>query len=208
VEITGDKFETVTDSEGKYKLNLPRGLYHVLLHWYGDCSQVRRAPFKLETGDDFTFDFLLVSCRIVDTEKDDAGSLRNNQDANMSIPLAEQAPEYREQVISAASNGRPEILVSFGKYDNQRDCIEYFSLDNQVIKNLSSYPMLPMPLPVTVTVDRYTIGASTVVWHKKAMTFHFAGDVSVSDGHMTSQARSASLSFSKRVPIVHTDSDK
>jgi hypothetical protein len=206
---TGDEFEIATNAEGKYELPLPAGSYSILLHWYGDCSRVRRAPFKLEEKENLTFDFLLVSCRIVDTEtRGETSPPRVQDDVGLTIPLDVQSPEYREQVIPAGEGGQPEILVSFGKYDNQADYIRYFSLDNQIIKNLSVNPIIPLPLPVTVTVDRYTIRASTVVWHKKAMTFDFVGDVSVSDGHVTGSRDSAILYFRNGVPTVRTDSAK
>jgi hypothetical protein len=208
--IEGTEFETTTDTEGRYELDLPSDSYRVLLHWYGDCSEIHRAPFRLGKGDYLTFDFLLVSCQIVDTEKDAPPSttVTGDSEAAMSIPLSKQAPGYREQVIPAGGHGRPEILVSFGKYDNQADHIEYFCLQNQRIKNLSSRPFSPMPLPVTVTVDRYTIRASRVLWYKKTMTFHATGDVSISDGHVTVKASSAVLSFPRGVPKVLADPKK
>ena len=200
----GNKFETATDKQGRYELSLPVDAYHVLVHWYGDCSQVHRAPFTLRKGDNLTFDFLLTSCRIIDMDDDATigSTVPGSNNPELSVPLSQQASEYREQVIPGDKNGRPEILVSFGKYDNQVDHIEYFPLDNQIVKNSTSQPFYPMPMPVTVTVDKYTLRGSRVIWHKKAMTFCVTGDVSVSDGHATILARSAILSFAHGIPIV------
>lgn len=88
------------------------------------------------------------------------------------------------------------MLVSFGKYDNQGCHITYFSLDNEVVKNLSpGVKRLGMSLPVTITVDKYTVRASTVVLDRKAMIFIVPGKVTVSDGTATVEGKSAILAF-------------
>jgi len=59
-----------------------------------------------------------------------------------------------------------------------------------------------LSLPVTITVDRYTLRASSVILEKGKMVFEASGQVSLSDGTLTTNAESATLSFSGSEPKV------
>ena len=57
----GGKYQARTDSTGRYTLDLPPGTYKMLLAWMGgDCSEIHRAPFRLDAGAHLTFDFLVM----------------------------------------------------------------------------------------------------------------------------------------------------
>jgi len=205
--------ESVTNKDGKYVAKLPSGSYHEWVEWFGDCPKIRRAGFDLAPAEHFKFDFIVVACPIVDTERievpfqgsgsRDASSLPPEPEGRMDVPLAKQRGGYQEQLFPANSGQWPEIIISFGKYDNEPSRTTYFSLTNQIVKNLSPRPtIVPRPLPVTITVDRYTLRASDVVLTKKAMTFELRGEVSISDGVYTQQGSSATLSFPGGKPKV------
>jgi hypothetical protein len=205
----GKSVDVSTDPFGIYSASLPDDVYRIRVHWIGECSIVRRAAFKLASGDRLTFDFLLVPCPIVDTEKvevqleglDNVSSTGPSE--RMDVPLDKQQPSYREQVIAAAPGQRPEIIVSFGKYDHAGDKITYFSLDHATTARSASGVAVPsLPLPVTITVDRYTIRAQTVELSQGAMAFRATGNVSFSNGKNTVLAKSAVLNFEGGAPKV------
>jgi hypothetical protein len=54
---------------------------------------------------------------------------------SMNVPLAKQTEKYQEQLIPARRDHWPEIIVSFGKYDNQVDEIRYFPVQQVVINS-------------------------------------------------------------------------
>jgi hypothetical protein len=121
----------------------------------------------------------------------------------MNIPLTEQTEKYQEQLIPAERNRWPEIVVSFGKYDNQVDEIRYFPLHQLLINPFNiPDPPIPLSLPVTITVDRYTLRASSVILDKRKMVFKASGQVSLSDGTLTTNAESVTLSFSGGEPKI------
>lgn len=206
------EYESATDNKGIYVVDLPSGSYREWLQWFGECPKIRRAVFKLVAAEHLKFDFLVVACSIVDTERfevplEEPSSGHSpptlSLESQMDVPLAQQKGGYQEQLFPAIDRQRPEIIISFGKYDNEPNQTTYFSLENQVVKNLSTRPaILPKPLPVTITVDHYTVRASNVVLSKKTMIFEARGDVSVSDGVNTRQGNSATLTFPAGIPKV------
>jgi hypothetical protein len=58
---------------------------------------------------------------------------------------------------------------------------------------------------VTITVDRFTLRASSVILDKRKMVFKASGQVSLSDGMHTTNARSATLFFLDGEPKVKVD---
>jgi hypothetical protein len=197
------EYQAVTDQAGQYTVSLPAGTYRTRLHWFGDCSEIHRAPFTLGSGEHLTFDFIVVACpashpvkRELSLEEPETSGTA----AKMNVPLADQTDKYQEQVIPAERNQWPEIVISFGKCDNQGDRIQYFPLQNQKVINRTSTPVIMLSLPVTVSVDRYTLRASSVFLDKKTMVFEATGDVSVSDGKSKRTAASATLSFPSGLP--------
>jgi hypothetical protein len=204
----------VTDGAGKYMIDLPPGTYNMRLAWMGgDCSEIRRAPFRLSAGTRLTLDFLVLRCPISDPIiskmpfEQEAKQPVSPQGTNpMNVPRTEQTEKYQEQLIPAERHRWPEIVVSFGKYDNQVNEIRYFPL-HQVLINPFAIPDPPIPLslPVTITVDRYTLRALGGVLDKKKMVFKAKGEVSVSDGRTTRKGTSAMLSFSRGLPRVEIE---
>jgi hypothetical protein len=121
----------------------------------------------------------------------------------MNVPLTEQTEKYQEQLIPSKRNRWPEIIVSFGKYDNRVDKVRYFPLHQKVVNPFAiPNPPIPLSLPVTITVDRYTLRASSVILDKGKMVFMTSGQVSISDGTITTNAKSAALSFSGGEPKI------
>jgi len=215
----GPKFQATTDGTGRYTIDLPQGTYRMLLSWKGgdDCSEIHRASFRLEAAARLTLDFLVKQCPSSEPvwkylpAEDVEKYVRSQKERNpmnvplnpMNIPLTEQAEKYQEQLIPAEQNRWPEIVLSFGKYDNRGDVIRYFPLHQLVLNPFHiPDPPIPLSLPVTVTADRYTLRALDVVWDKKAMVFKAKGEVSVSDGQHESTGSSATLSFSSGLPNV------
>lgn len=208
----GGEYQATTDGAGRYTLDLPTGTYKMLLAWMGgDCSEIHRASFRLGAGAHLTFDFLVMQCpthtpliRWVPIEEEEAKTPAKPQGTNpMNVPLTEQTEKYQEQLIPAERNRWPEVVVSFGKYDNKVDEIRYFPLHQLLINPLNiPNPPIPLSLPVTVTVDRYTLRASSVILDKRKMVFKASGDVSLSDGTLTTNAESVALSFSGGEPKI------
>ena len=207
----GGEYQATTDEKGRYAVDLPQGTYKMLLAWMGgECSEIHRAAFELNAGAHLTFDLLVMQCPIIDPiirgtpiEGGAEKSVRSLQTNPMNIPLTEQTEKYQEQLIPAVQNRWPEILLSFGKYDNRVDEIRYFPL-HQIVMNPFAIPNPPIPLilPVTITVDRYTLRASSVILEKGRMVFKASGQVSLSDGTLTTDAASATLSFSDGAPKI------
>lgn len=203
------EYQAVTDGAGKYMIDLPQGTYNMRLEWMGgDCSEIRRAPFRLSAGKRLTLDFLVLQCPISDPligkmpfEQEAKQSVRPQGTNPMNVPVTEQTEKYQEQFIPAERNRWPEIIISFGKYDNQDSETRYFPL-HQVLINPFAIPDPPIPLslPVTITVDRYTLRALGVVLDKKTMVFKAKGEASISDGRTTSTGSSATLVFSHGQP--------
>jgi hypothetical protein len=205
----GGEYNAVTDSTGRYDLGLPLGTYRMTLAWMGgDCSEIHRAPFRVDPGVQLTLDFLVMQCAITDPVimRGPEGALVKQavaplETTSMNVPLAEQTEKYREQTIKAEEHRWPEITVSFGKYENQVDTTRYFPLHQVVVNRpTNSPPPVPLNVPVTVTVDRYTLRASEMVLDKKLMIFRADGDVSISDGTHYNTSNSATLSFSGGLP--------
>jgi hypothetical protein len=206
-------YEAVTDEAGEYALPLPSGTYILSLHWFaGDCSVIRRASFELRSDEHLNLDFIVLTCPITERTRavvvplwhaGDENSLESASPAQgMDVPLAEQRERYQEQVITGKAGKWPEIVVSFGKYDNHGNGVRYYPL-HQVVINHTSRPILPpMSLPVTLTVDRYTLRASNIVLNKKRMVFTAHGAVTFSDGATTAGGSSATLSFFAGRPHV------
>ena len=202
-----DAHNAVTDKTGQYTLDLPEGIYKMHFFWQdGDCSTVRRAPFRLSTGEHLTFDFLIMHCPIADVkaevpyEEGNKGGFKS-----MNVPFRKQGRRYLEQLIPAAPGHWPEIIVSFGKYDNQGDEIRYFPM-HQALGNIpaSTAPLL-LSLPVTVTVDRYTLQALEVILDSNAMVFTAKGNVFVSDGQSSRIGNYATLSFEAGRPRLEME---
>jgi len=200
---TEGRYETVTNELGQYTVELPGGTYRAYLHWGGECPEVHRAEFRINQGEHFVFDYIVVFCGILDTEKADFPweEVRSAPKTDMNIPFAKQKEGYREQVFPSENDQRPEVVISFGRYDHQDDQTKYFPLQNVRVKTTPGHPvMVPMPMPVTITVDRYTVRALTVTLDEKTMVFQADGDVVVSDGNQSVAAKSATLSFSNGRP--------
>lgn len=207
------EYQATTDGTGRYAIELPPGTYKMLLAWMGgdDCSEIHRAAFRLDAGAHLTFDFLTMECPHSDpiiwrSEEEAKKHVRPKPETNpmkMNVPLTEQTENYQEHIIPAEQNRGPEIVLSFGKYDNRVDEIRYFQLHQTVInpKHIPNLPIL-LSLPVTITVDRYTIRASSVILNKRKMVFKAGGQVSLSDGTHTSNGESATLFFSGGEPKI------
>lgn len=210
----GPKYRATTDSTGKYAVDLPPGTYKMLLSWMGgfDCAEVHRASFRLDAAAHLTLDFLVMQCPTgtpiweflppEEAKKEAEKYARSRQTNPMNVPMAEQTEKYQEQLIPAEQN-RPEIVLAFGKYDNRADEIQYFPL-HQMVSNPFHIPNPPIPLslPVTITVDRYTLRGSSVILEKGRMLFTVSGQVSLSDGTHTTNGDSATLSFSGGEPKI------
>jgi len=197
-----DEHEDLADKNGQYTIDLPEGTYKMHFFWRdGDCSVGRRPPFKLSAGEHLTFDFVTMHCPNSEVKPEvpyDEGN-RGGFKA-MNIPFARQGHRHLEQLILDEPGHWPEIIVSFGKYDNQVDEIRYFPTYQGVgIGPASTAPLL-LSLPVTVTVDRYTLQAMEIVL--KAMVFTAKGHVFISDGKSGKMGNYATLSFSDGQPIL------
>lgn len=197
VSNDNDKHEAVTDKAGKYTVHLPDGTYKMHFFWQdGDCSTVRRAPFRLNAAEHLTFDFLIMHCPIADVRPEvpyDEGSGLGFE--SMNVAFNRQGRRYLEQIIPAERDHWPEIIVSFGKYDNQADEIRYFPMHQKFPNVPATTAPLLASLPVTVTVDRYTLQAPEVILDKKTMVFTAKGTVFISDGHSSRIGSYATLSF-------------
>ncbi len=209
-----DKYDSVTDETGKYTLEFPQGTYSISLFWMGgECSKIRRASVSLKAGEHLDFDFLVMSCPDIVPIKAqiqfEGASINESVQLiteAMNIPFSKQTEKYQERAISAQRGHWPEIIVSFGKYDNRVDEILFFPLHQVVINRPTiTPPPIPLSLPVTITVDRYTLRGSEVVWDKKTMTFRAKGEVSVSDGKQNITGASATLSFPVGLPKLEID---
>jgi len=207
----GGEYQATTDTTGRYTIDLPQGTYKMLLSWMGaECSEINRASFRLDPGAHLTFDFLVMQCPIIDRiirkvpiEEEAKTSVRPQGTNPMNVPLTGQTEKYQEQLIPAERNRWPEIIVSFGKYDNRVDEIRYFPLHQLLINPFNiPDPPIPLSLPVTITVDRYTLRASSVILDKKKMVFKASGEVSLSDGTLTTNAETVTLSFSGGEPKI------
>jgi hypothetical protein len=211
----GLKYQASTDSTGRYTIAAPTGTYKMLLSWMGgdDCSEIHRASFRLDAGANLVFGFLVMQCPFSEPvitkeliEKADKKHVETRPPNPMNVPVTEQTEKYQEQLIPAEQNRWPEIIVSFGKYDNRPGEIRYFPF-HQTLMNPFAIPNPPVPLslPVTVTVDRYTLRAESVILEKRTMVFKARGQVSVSDGMRTTNAESATLSFARGEPKIGID---
>lgn len=200
-----DGHEAVTDKAGQYTVDLPEGTYKMHFFWQdGDCSIVRRPPFRLGAGEHLTFDFVIMYCPNTEV-KPEVPYEEGNRDGfkSMNVPFDKQGRRYLEQLIPAESGHWPEIIVSFGKYDNQADEIRYFPMHQAATKNATvTAAPLPLSLPVTITVDRYTLQAMEVVLNKNTMVFTAKGVVFISDGKSGRVGNWATLSFSAGEPSL------
>jgi hypothetical protein len=118
----------------------------------------------------------------------------------MKVPFAKQGRRYVEPLIAAEPGHWPEIIVSFGKYDNQTDEIRYFPMYQVSMNAPATTAALAFSLLVTVTVDRYTLQALEVILNKKTMVFYAKGHVFISDGQSGRIGNYATLSFSAGQP--------
>lgn len=203
VAPNNDKHEAVTDKNGQYAVDLPEGTYKMHLFWQGgDCSIVRRPPFRLSAGEHLNFDFVIMHCPYTEGKSEVPYEEGNDSGfKSMNVPFTRQGRRYSEQLIPAERDHWPEIIVSFGKYDNQVDEIRYFPMYQRAGKAApATAPILALGLPVTVTVDRYTLQAMEVVLDNKAMVFTAKSNVLISDGKSSRMGNYATLSFSAGQP--------
>ena len=199
-----DAHEAVTDKAGQYTVDLPEGTYKMHFFWHdGDCSIGRRPPFRLVAGEHLNFDFVTTHCPNTEVKAEVPYEVANRDGFKaMTVPFARQGRRHLEQLIPAERDHWPEIIVSFGKYDNQPDEIRYFPLLHGVgIGPATTAPLL-LSLPVTVMVDRYTLQALELVLDKKAMVFTAKGHVFISDGKSGKMGNYATLSFSAGQPVL------
>lgn len=203
-----DEHETVTDKAGEYTVDLPEGTYKMHFAWVdGGCSVVRRAPFRLGAGEHFTFDFLTMHCVSMEAKSEvpREGEKIEALSNAMNVPFAKQGRRYLEQLILAERDRWPEIVVSFGKYDNRVDEIRYFPMCQGVRMDSATAAPLLLSLPVTVTVDRYTLQAMEVVLDKKDMVFTAKGTVFISDGKSGRMGNYATLRFSSGQVVLRME---
>lgn len=118
----------------------------------------------------------------------------------MNVPFNKQGQRYLEQLIPAEKDRWPEIIVSFGKYDNQADEIRYFPMHQRFPNVPATTAPFLASLPVRVTVDRYTVEAPEVILNKKTMVFTAKGTVFISDGQSSRIGYYATLSFPSGQP--------
>jgi hypothetical protein len=118
----------VTDKAGSYTLELPHGTYRIYLAWMGgECSKIRRASFHLNAEEHLQFDFFVLPCPIVDPirtrmfEESAAKEFTQQGTEARNTSLANQTEKYQEQLVPQKPDRWPEIIISFGKYDNQGD---------------------------------------------------------------------------------------
>jgi len=199
-----DEHEDLADKNGQYTIDLPAGTYKMHFFWRdGDCSVARRPPFKLNAGEHLTFDFVTMHCPNSEVKPEvpyEEGTRSGFR--SMDIPFARQGHRHLEQLIPAESGHWPEIIVSFGKYDNQVGEIRYFPTNQGVgMGPVTTAPLL-LSLPVIVAVDRYTLQAMEVVLNKKTMVFTAKGHVFISDAKSGKMGNYATLSFSAGQPTL------
>jgi len=132
------KYQATTDSTGRYTIEVPPGTYKMLLSWMGgDYAEIHRASFRLDAAEHLTLDFLVMQCPISDPVLMRSPLAEQSKEyarsQEMNVPLTEQTEKYQEQVIPAERNRWPEIVLSFGKYDNRLDEIRYFPLHQTVM---------------------------------------------------------------------------
>jgi hypothetical protein len=177
------RYETRTDASGRYKIDLPYGTYWMRVLKDGACG-TQRPDFGVSAGESLHFDFELVSCDAIDGPPAIAETLPSGVDAK---PIFTAATGYSEEVIPKDTRlGRPEIRVAFGKNIPEGALEDYKSF---VPRNSK------VPFRVTLMADRYTIRAQTIRFNRKEMIFMAEGDVEVSDGSKTEQAKTATMSF-------------
>lgn len=194
--------DAVTDKDGRYTIDVPEGTYKMHFFWQdGDCSIVRRPPFRLNAGEHLNFDFVIMHCPNTEVrsevpyEESNGGGFES-----MNVPFNKQGQRYLEQLIPAERDRWPEIIVSFGKYDNQADEIRYFAMHQRFPNVPATTAPLSASLPVKVAVDRYTVEAPEVILDKKTMVFTAKGTVFISDGQSGRIGSYATLSFQAGQP--------
>jgi hypothetical protein len=161
------RYETRTDSSGRYELKLPYGAYWIEVLKDGSCP-AQRPVFKISPAQSLSFDFELVACP---------------SDAKQPS----SAYPYREQAIPGDKRlSRPEVRVASG---------EHISTGTLDIYKSFTPKYADIPFRVTVMADEYTVRAREVTLNRNEMTFFAEGDVEVSDGEKVHHAKTARLSF-------------
>ena len=167
------RFETRTNVSGDFEIKIPYGTYFVAALKDGTC-RTRRSDFHISPGQRLRFDFELVPCP---------------SDSNRS----EQFPYDEESIPGDSRTGRPEIRVAFGEHLSTGALDVYKSFLPQGSQ---------LPFRVTLTADKYTIRAQRVTLFRSTMNFVAEGDVEISDGNKTEQAKSARLGYHDGLPKI------
>lgn len=197
----GQTFKTSSDEDGRYAILLPADTYKIRLSWSGLCSE-RRAGFDLNPGDRLILDFMIVRCGVVDSESTVPAHVAVSEPLLVlpDTPIAQQISRFQQQIFQAQGN-RPEVMISFGKFEKQPEHITYFPFQPNV-KNRTSKPLELQPLPVIVTVQKLTIRALSVILDPKTMTFEARDHVTISDGRGTRPVSAITLSFPGGSPKI------
>ena len=215
---TSGEHESHTDEYGHYKVSLPAPDTYRVTMLFANC-RLSRAAFRLSPGEKLEFHFVGVLCptwepqgeNLSDYLVDNAQRLPGTERPKPPPPKIPTlcSPEdelpvwYREQrFASNRSNHRPEVVISYGRCEENPKLVTYFSLDPSLLPH-----SLPRPagllLPVAITTETYTVRADKVTRPGRGFTFYASGNVTVEDGrgHLT-RAESAMLSFIKGQPII------
>ena len=176
VEGEGTRREVVTDGAGGFETQIPTGTYRIQVDRIGFCPG-RRAAFRMQSNATITFDFTLFPCSLANV-----GRVNSSRQEHRYI----EPFEYEVFQVNDKSNSSPEVMIRFGRRNEQRRVIEYRGgavnyderNDDQV-----AITRREKDLPVMVSYDIYTIHADVVRIHTKTLKIEAVGNVTIDDGH-------------------------
>jgi len=178
----GEKFKAITNNVGAYEILLEPGYDYTVTAAGDQLCAIHRPPFRPKSGSTFKFDFTTTMCgnieyRVVgepqtDLKKNDNRLLfrqyyRSSYDPSVPYWF------FEESIALGETKNDQWLVVAFGQLD----------ADTQIKYGPFRIPKFPASrLPVTVSVDTFTIQADSAVLDKKSRTLRVEGNVAVAEG--------------------------
>jgi Ankyrin repeats (3 copies) len=205
----GKEYETEAGNDGRYEIFLPAPDVYRVRMALGNCY-LSRSAFHIRPGEKLEFRFVGVNCPFIDEGPSNIPLERNKLLPPEVPPLCAFPDElpvwYREERFEAdPSTQRPEVVISFGRCEDNPKRVMYFSLAPSKLPGPFPWPAGDISAPVAITTETFTVRADEVMRPGRGFTFYASGNVSVEDGrgHVTN-AQSATLRFANGQPVITT----
>jgi hypothetical protein len=168
-------FTTQTNEDGIYKLNLPVGIYQIVVSSQGFCASTR-AQFKVEQDSTINFDFMLNVCP------------------------SHGSPPFKTEsfAIPYSKDNSLKLFVQYGKQEVQGEMITFEGFPHKIADHIKD-----IPVGVIVSYNLLTIRANKIEMDRQTVRLKASGDVVFANGRKQVNANIVEVIFREGVPEIN-----